>query len=114
MNERELKPSKGCDFEVVIASCIDDPDIIGFRWELSSIHSEPDICDLFASIEMGFGKGVWTKDAVPKQKAHPGCKCKLSPRVTRIKQAGSLSYAELIHSLTPEQRTQLFPGRRMR
>lgn len=94
----------------VIASAIDDPDIIGFHWQLSSSHPRPDICDYYAGIDMGLGKGVWTKEAVPKHKAHPHCMCKLSPRVSKVKQPGALNYAEFIQGVTPERRAQLLPA----
>lgn len=93
----------------VIASSIGDPDIIGFQWRLSGSHPASDICDYYASIEMGLGKGVWTKDAVPHHKAHPHCMCLLIPRVTPIKQTGSKNYGEFIERVTPARRAQLLP-----
>lgn len=93
----------------VIASAIDDPDIIGFQWRLSSSHPEPDICDYYANIDMGLGRGVWTKEAVPRHKAHPHCMCLLIPRVTPVRAAGSKSYGEFIQNVTPERRNQLLP-----
>ena len=93
----------------VIASTVEDEDIIGYQWRLSSTHPRPDICDYYASIDMGLGKGVWTKDAVPHHKAHPHCMCLLIPRVTPIKSRGNTNYREFIEHVTPEQRQQLLP-----
>lgn len=94
----------------VIASVEGDESIIGFQWRLSASHPVADICDYYANIEMGLGKGVWTKDAVPHHKAHPHCMCLLIPRVTPIKQAGSKNYAEFIQNVNPERRAQLLPN----
>lgn len=93
----------------VIASVEGDDSIIGFQWRLSSSHDRPDICDYYANIDMGLGKGVWTKEAVPHHKAHPHCMCLLIPRVTQIKQAGSTNYAEFVKNSPPERRDQLLP-----
>lgn len=93
----------------VIASVEGDDSIIGFQWRLSGSHPTSDICDYYASIEMGLGKGVWTKEAVPHHKAHPHCMCLLIPRVTPIKQAGSTNYADFIKNSPPDRRDQLLP-----
>lgn len=97
----------------VIDDTQDNEDIIGYQWRLSSSHaryrSSPDICDYYANIDMGLGKGVWTKDTVPHHKAHPHCLCLLIPRATPIRQEGSVNYAEFIRGATPERRAQLLP-----
>jgi hypothetical protein len=93
----------------VISSTESDDSIIGYQWRLSASHPATDICDYYANIEMGLGKGVWTKEAVPHHKAHPHCMCLLIPRVTPIAQKGSKNYAEFIANTTPERRNQLLP-----
>jgi hypothetical protein len=93
----------------VIASTEDDDAIIGYQWRLSSSHPVADICDYYANIEMGLGRGVWTKDTVPHEKAHPHCMCLLIPRVTPIKQKGSENYADFVQSTSPERREQMLP-----
>lgn len=93
----------------VIASVDGDESIIGFQWRLSASHPVTDICDYYANIEMGLGRGVFTKEAVPHHKAHPHCMCLLIPRVTPIRQKGSKNYAEFIQNSTPERRDQLLP-----
>lgn len=94
----------------VIASAIDDPDVIGYLWSVSSSHPRFDICDYYASIDMGLGRGVWPKHAVPKHKAHPHCMCALSPRVTKIKQRGEVNYADFIRGINADQRDKLLPA----
>jgi hypothetical protein len=94
----------------VIASVEGDESIIGFQWRLSGSHPTADICDYYANIEMGLGKGVWTKEAVPHHKAHPHCMCLLIPRVTPIQQKGSKNYAEFVNNATHGQRQTLLPN----
>lgn len=94
----------------VIASVEGDDSIIGFQWRLSASHPVTDICDYYANIEMGLGKGVFTKDAVPHHKAHPHCMCLLIPRVTAIAQKGAKTYAEFLDKLPADKREALLPG----
>lgn len=94
----------------VIASVEGDESIIGFQWRLSGSHPTTDICDYYANIDMGLGKGVWTKEAVPHHKAHPHCMCLIIPRVTPIQQKGSKNYAEFIKNSPPVRRDQLLPN----
>lgn len=93
----------------VIDVSIDDPLIIGYQWRLSSSHKIFDICDYYANIDQGLGKGVFRKDSVPRHKAHPHCSCNLIPRSTTVKEAGSANYAEFIEQLNDKQRTQVLP-----
>lgn len=93
----------------VIDGTLENPAIIGYQWRLSGTHPHADICDYYANIEMGLGRGVWTKEAVPRSKAHPHCMCLLIPRVTRIQFAGSNNYADFLRNATPERRAQLLP-----
>jgi len=92
-----------------IAATADEDLVIGYHWRLASTHPEPDICDYYASIEMGLGKGVWSKETVPPEKAHPHCMCTLIPRVTKVKEKGSQSYAEFVRGTSPERRAQILP-----
>lgn len=93
----------------VIDSSIDDKTVIGYQWRLSASHPKADICDYYANIEMGLGKGVWTKESVPRHKAHPHCMCMLIPRVTTIKATGSKNYVEFIKNSPPDRQAQLLP-----
>ena len=61
----------------------DNPYIVGYQWRLSRSHPRPDICDVYANVDYGLGKGVFPKDKVPRQKAHPLCLCYLLPKVER-------------------------------
>jgi hypothetical protein len=94
----------------VIAGAEQDETIIGYQWRLSASHPATDICDYYASIDMGLGKGVWSKEAVPRHKAHPHCMCLLIPRVTPIRQPGSENYAAFIKKLPKQKRDELLPA----
>lgn len=93
----------------VIESTIHDDSIIGYQWRLSASHPVTDICDYYASIDMGLGKGVFTKDSVPRSKAHPHCMCLLIPRVTPIRENGSKNYADWIKNLSPDKQQDVLP-----
>ena len=93
----------------VIDATVHDKLILGYQWRLSSSHPSPDICDYYASVEMGLGKGVYTREAVPRSKAHPHCMCLLIPRVTKIKEKGSADYGRFIQTLPAEARDKLLP-----
>jgi len=82
--------------QAVIASTKDDETVIGYQWRLSSSHPVSDVCDYYANIEIGLGKGVFTKETVPNMKAHPHCMCIIQPRVTAIKKRGSNSYDDFL------------------
>ena len=93
----------------VIAATKDDDDIIGYHWRLSRSHPEPDICDYYAGIELGLGRGVWPVDQVPEHKAHPHCMCTIVPRVRPIPQTGEVDYESWVSGLSPETRRQVLP-----
>jgi len=93
----------------VISDTVDNPSVIGYQWRLSSGHKIADICDFYASIDQGLGKGVWRKESVPNSKAHPHCMCLLIPRVTKIREKGSENYPQFVQSLTDKQRAALLP-----
>lgn len=66
-------------FDGYIAERQDDSDIWGYKWVLSSRHSRVpfDQCDVCANMDIGFGKGVYPKNKVPKIPRHPHCMCML-------------------------------------
>ncbi len=94
----------------VIDDSIDNPDIIGYQWRLSASHPVADICDYYANIEMGLGKGVFSKAAVPRHKAHPHCMCLLIPRTTPIAETGSKNYAQFIQNTSQQRRDLMLPA----
>ena len=79
----------------------DDPDVIAYRWRLSSRHPVYDICDIHASVDCyGLGEGIYPKDKFPKRPAHPHCMCLVMPvyvgnlEMDRQKENNLLSHAK--------------------
>jgi len=63
----------------VVESHKDDPFVVGFKWNLSPAHKIKDVCDRYASVDFGLGKGVFPKGKLPVYVAHPNCMCKITP-----------------------------------
>lgn len=57
------------------------PVIKGWRWELSPAHdqasSSPDMCDVLARADFGYGPGVYLAGRLPQ--SHPACWCSTQP-----------------------------------
>ncbi len=79
-----------------IAASIEDGDVIGYRWRLSGSHPVWDICDLYAGVDFGMGRGVFPKDKVPAGKAHPHCLCSLTPVTRPRKDRGDVAPDRLV------------------
>lgn len=59
--------------------CMDDPDVVGWKWSTSSAHKVFDICDFHARADLyRMGPGVYPKDRHPSYPAHPHCFCNAS------------------------------------
>ncbi|HET8688165.1 MAG TPA: hypothetical protein VFM18_16140 [Methanosarcina sp.] len=55
-----------------------DPDVSGVKVSLSSSHKIFDICDVHASIDLGYGPGVYPLSKLPRYPLHPHCFCQLT------------------------------------
>ncbi len=93
-----------------IAASIEDGDVIGYRWRLSGSHPEWDICDLYAGVELGLGRGVYPKDKVPAGKAHPHCMCSLTPVTRPRKDRGEVDPDRLVEFAGPKRPIELYTG----
>lgn len=59
--------------------CMDDPDVVGWKWSTSSAHKVFDICDFHARADLyRMGPGIYPKDRHPSYPAHPHCFCNAS------------------------------------
>ncbi|MFZ8788007.1 hypothetical protein, partial [Thermocrinis sp.] len=61
----------------------DEEEVVGYQWRLSRSHPRADICDVYANVDYGLGRGVHPKNKLPKLPAHPHCMCYLLPIVKR-------------------------------
>lgn len=64
---------------------LNDADIKLVKWQLSSRHKIFDICDMYANMDVGYGKGIYPKGQYPSIPLHPFCMCKVIPHYHNIK-----------------------------
>ena len=67
-------------YEGQLAQAMNDEDVFGFQWRLSSahVHEKNDCeCYSYSEIDVGYGKGIFPKTEVPELPAHPNCMCHL-------------------------------------
>ena len=92
--------------------CMDDPDVVGWKWRTSSAHKVFDICDFHAQADLyGMGPGVYPKDRHPSYPAHPHCFCNASKaykgmvpdQVDQVEAGGKAA----LQAMTEEQRRRL-------
>jgi urease gamma subunit len=60
-----------------------EEEVVGYQWRLSRSHPRADICDVYANVDYGLGRGVHPKSKLPRLPAHPHCMCYLIPVVRR-------------------------------
>jgi len=53
-----------------------DDEIALVRYEMSSSHPKVDICDFYANLDVGYGKGIVPKEEMRTLPLHPFCRCK--------------------------------------
>lgn len=95
-----------------LAAAEDDPDVTGYLWRLSASHPIEDICDWFAGVDFGLGKGVWPKDQVPQEKGHPHCMCQITPTTRKMRadgKRGERDLGEFLDRLSEQQRERIAP-----
>lgn len=67
-------------YDAFIAQAGEDEDVVAYKWKLGSRHPAEDICDMYVNADLyGLGKGVFPKDKVIPQPAHPHCLCHYAP-----------------------------------
>lgn len=58
------------------AECLENQDVVGIKWNLSTSHKIFDICDFNHQADLyGMGPGVYPKAKWPRYPAHPHCHC---------------------------------------
>ena len=63
---------------------LEDKDVELVRFEMSASHPRTDICDFYASLDVGFGRGVVPKSEMRVLPLHPHCKCVYSPYYGKV------------------------------
>lgn len=67
-------------YDAFMARNGEDEDVVAYKWKLGSRHPAEDICDMYANADLyGLGKGIFPKDKVVPQPAHPHCLCHYAP-----------------------------------
>jgi len=64
---------------------IEDEEVELVKYEISSLHPMTDICDYYASLDVGFGRGIVPKDQMITLPLHPHCRCRYRPYYRRVK-----------------------------
>ena len=63
------------------------------KFELSSLHKKRDICDFYANLDLGYGRGIYPKNEARALPLHPFCRCKYVP-VYRVRKYEPRSFKE--------------------
>lgn len=67
-------------YEGQMAQAMNDEELFGFQWRMSSAHvHDKNDCDCYSysDMDVGYGKGIFPKAEVPELPAHPNCMCHL-------------------------------------
>ena len=83
---------------------ITDPNIKLVKWELSSRHKIFDICDYHATLDVGYGPGIYPKGQHASIPLHPFCMCKVIPYYHKVKKKRiSNPEKKAMEKFTPDQ-----------
>ena len=64
---------------------IDDKEIAFVKYRMSSKHPMMDICDYYANLDVGYGKGIVPKAQMVTLPLHPHCMCRYDPYYLPVK-----------------------------
>ena len=67
-------------YKDLLRTANNDPDVFGFQWVLSTAHKDKNTgcdCEFYATVDLGYGPGVFPKSVVPLLPAHSDCMCHL-------------------------------------
>ena len=64
---------------------LQDDEIELVRYTMSSAHPMMDICDYYANLDVGYGRGVVPKREMVSLPLHPHCRCKYEPYYRDVK-----------------------------
>ena len=97
-------------YEGFVKTEIQKKDVFGVRWKLSPLHCRYpyDICDINAGANIGYGKGVYPKNKVPRFPAHHHCMCRLEVVKTAKGKYNKEGVHKYIDKLTNDKLTKIF------
>ena len=64
-----------------------DDEVEFVRFEMSSSHPKIDICDYYANLDIGYGRGIVPKNEMRTLPLHPNCNCIYAPYYGKIKKS---------------------------
>jgi hypothetical protein len=64
---------------------LNDENIEFVRFEMSSRHPKVDICDFYANLDVGYGRGIIPKKEMRTTPLHPHCHCIYAPYYGKVK-----------------------------
>jgi hypothetical protein len=64
---------------------LNDKNIEFVRFEMSAAHPKIDICDFYANLDIGYGRGIVPKSEMRTLPLHPHCHCVYSPYYGKVK-----------------------------
>ncbi len=64
---------------------LDDKEIEFVRYRMSSAHPMVDICDYYANLDVGYGRGIVPKSEMIVLPLHPHCMCRYDPYYLPVK-----------------------------
>ena len=64
---------------------MDDKEIEFVKYRMSSKHPLMDICDYYANLDIGYGKGIVPKAQMVTLPLHPHCMCRYDPYYLPVK-----------------------------
>ncbi|BAF69580.1 hypothetical protein [Nitratiruptor sp. SB155-2] len=65
---------------------LEDDEVEFVKFEMSSSHPKTDICDFYAKLDIGYGKGIVPKTQMRTLPLHPFCRCKYVPHYLTSKE----------------------------
>jgi len=64
---------------------LEDDEVEFVKFEMSSAHKKTDICDFYANLDVGYGRGVIPKREMRATPLHPHCYCIYTPYYKKVK-----------------------------
>ena len=64
---------------------LEDDEVEFVKYEMSPAHKKTDICDFYANLDVGYGRGVIPKREMRATPLHPHCYCIYTPYYKKVK-----------------------------